>query len=114
MDKEYSGITGDAGFQKLAAALAYGEDSPVIKEGRVATAQAISGTGALRLGGNFVAKFFTGKGGKKIYIPTPSWGNHTPIFRDSGLEVLPYRYFDKKTNGLDFNGMTEDLKVHLL
>ena len=38
-----------------------------------------------------------------------SWGNHTPIFRDSGLEVGGYRYFDKKTNGLDFKGMTEDL-----
>jgi hypothetical protein len=41
----------------------------------------------------------------------PSWGNHTPIFRDSGLEVRGYRYFDKKTVGLDFEGLKEDLKV---
>ena len=41
----------------------------------------------------------------------PSWGNHTPVFRDSGLEVKGYRYFDKKTVGLDFEGMKEDLKV---
>lgn len=41
----------------------------------------------------------------------PSWGNHTPIFRDSGLEVKGYRYFDKKTVGLDFEGLKEDLRV---
>jgi hypothetical protein len=48
---------------------------------------------------------------KAIYLPVPSWGNHTPIFRDSGLEVRGYRYFDKKTVGLDFEGLKEDLKV---
>jgi len=46
-----------------------------------------------------------------IYLPVPSWGNHTPIFRDAGLEVRGYRYFDKKTVGLDFEGLKEDLKV---
>jgi aspartate aminotransferase len=42
-------------------------------------------------------------------LPVPSWGNHTPIFRDSGLEVRGYRYFDKKTVGLDFEGLKADL-----
>ena len=46
-----------------------------------------------------------------IYLPVPSWGNHAPIFRDSGLEVRGYRYFDKQTVGLDFEGLKEDLKV---
>jgi aspartate aminotransferase len=41
----------------------------------------------------------------------PSWGNHTPVFRDSGLEVRSYRYFDKKTVGLDFEGLKTDLLV---
>ena len=59
-----------------------------------------------------MSRFFEGAGGKKIYVPTPTWGNHIPIFKDSGLEVVYYRYFDKKTNGLDFAGMTEDLSVH--
>ena len=48
-----------------------------------------------------------------VYLPVPSWGNHTPIFRDSGLEVRGYRYFDKKTVGLDFAGLKEDLQVSL-
>ncbi|KAI8928346.1 pyridoxal phosphate-dependent transferase [Entophlyctis helioformis] len=109
IDKEYLGITGDATYNKLAAQLAYGKDSEPLKAGLISTAQSISGTGALRIGGAFLGRFFQGAGGKKIYLPTPSWGNHTPIFKDSGLEVLPYRYFDKATNGLDFKGMTEDL-----
>ena len=48
---------------------------------------------------------------KTIYLPVPSWGNHTPLFRDSGLEVKGYRYFDKSTVGLDFAGLKEDLQV---
>ncbi|KAL2913322.1 aspartate transaminase aat1 [Polyrhizophydium stewartii] len=109
LDKEYLGITGDAQFTKLAAELAYGRDSEPLKAGMISTAQSISGTGALRIGGAFLGRFFQGAGGKKIYIPSPSWGNHTPIFKDSGLDVAHYRYFDKATNGLDFAGMREDL-----
>lgn len=48
---------------------------------------------------------------KTIYLPLPTWGNHIPISKDSGLEVKHYRYFDKETVGLDFEGMKEDLKV---
>lgn len=51
---------------------------------------------------------------KIIYLPTPTWGNHIPLFKDSGLEVRNYRYFDKRTVGLDFEGMKEDLKVSFL
>lgn len=47
---------------------------------------------------------------KTIYLPTPTWGNHIPIFKDSGLKVEHYRYYDKKTVGLDFNGMKEDIE----
>ena len=71
--------------------------------------QSISGTGALRIGGAFLGRFYPHN--KTIYLPVPSWGNHTPVFRDSGLEVKGYRYFDKKTVGLDFAGMKEDLQV---
>lgn len=62
----------------------------------------------MRIGGEFLARHY--KPSKTIYLPVPSWGNHTPIFRDSGLEVKGYRYFDKKTVGLDFAGLKEDLQ----
>lgn len=79
---------------------------------QIAATQSISGTGALRIGGAFLARFYPHS--KAIYLPVPSWGNHTPIFRDSGLEVRGYRYFDKKTVGLDFEGLKEDLKVSVV
>ncbi|KAJ3346744.1 aspartate transaminase aat1 [Entophlyctis luteolus] len=108
-DKEYLGITGLAAYNKLAAELAYGDDSAPLKEGRIVTTQSLSGTGALRIGGEFLARWFNGKGGKKIYLPTPSWGNHGNIFRDSKLEVGSYRYYDKNTISLDFAGLKADL-----
>lgn len=108
MDKEYAGITGVPTFTKAAAVLAYGPDSAPLKEDRVAITQAISGTGALRIGGEFLARFYPGS--KSIYIPTPSWANHNAVFNHSGLKVEKYRYYNKDTIGLDFEGMIEDIK----
>ncbi|KAA1468218.1 hypothetical protein DENSPDRAFT_833456 [Dentipellis sp. KUC8613] len=107
-DKEYLPITGLPEFTKNAAKLAYGADAAPFKDNAISVTQSISGTGALRIGGTFLARFYPHS--KVIYLPVPSWGNHTPIFRDSGLEVRGYRYFDKSTVGLDFKGLIEDLK----
>ncbi len=108
LDKEYAGITGVPAFAKAAAVLAYGSGSTAIKEDRVAITQSISGTGALRIGGEFLARHYPNA--KNIYIPTPSWANHNAIFSDSGLEVIKYKYYNKDTIGLDFEGMAADLK----
>ncbi|KAJ8502860.1 hypothetical protein ONZ45_g11382 [Pleurotus djamor] len=108
-DKEYLPINGLPEFTKAAAKLAYGSESVPLQEGSVAITQSISGTGALRIGGAFLGRHYPGA--KVIYLPVPSWGNHTPIFRDSGLEVRGYRYFDKKTVGLDFEGLKADLRA---
>ncbi|KAK0506145.1 glutamic oxaloacetic transaminase AAT1 [Armillaria luteobubalina] len=108
-DKEYLPITGLPEFTKNAAKLAYGADSVPLSQGVIAVTQSISGTGALRIGGAFLARHYPHS--KVIYLPSPSWGNHTPIFRDSGLEVRNYRYFDKGTVGLDFEGLKADLKA---
>ncbi|KAG6990968.1 hypothetical protein G7Y79_00060g092720 [Physcia stellaris] len=107
LDKEYAGITGVPSFTKAAAVLAYSSGSNVIKDDRLVITQSISGTGALRIGGEFLARFYPSK---KIYIPTPSWANHNAVFKDSGLQVEKYRYYDKDTIGLDFEGMVADLK----
>jgi len=107
LDKEYAGITGVPDFTKAAALLAYGPDSAPIKEGRVVITQSISGTGALRIGGAFYQRHCPSN---TVYIPTPSWANHKAVFSDSGLEVKQYRYYNKDTIGLDFEGMVEDIK----
>ena len=106
MNKEYAGITGVPEFPKAAAKLAYGVDSPVLD--RIAVTQTISGTGALRIGAEFLKRWHNGE--KKIRIPTPSWANHKAVFQDAGLKVEQYRYYNKDTIGLDFEGLIEDLK----
>ncbi|KAJ5596406.1 pyridoxal phosphate-dependent transferase [Penicillium hetheringtonii] len=108
-DKEYAGITGIPAFTNAAAELAYGTGSPVIKDDRLVITQTISGTGALRIGGAFLERFYPGA--KKVYLPNPSWANHNAVFKDSGLEVEKYRYYNKDTIGLDFEGLIEDIKA---
>ena len=112
MNKEYAPIGGEAEYGKLSANLAFGEGNSIVSEGRYVTMQCISGTGSLRVGANFLSKWFPGN--KAIYLPKPSWGNHTPIFKHAGLEVGSYGYYDPKTCGLDFAAACEDIKVCLL
>uniref|UniRef100_A0A673VKR7 Aspartate aminotransferase n=1 Tax=Suricata suricatta TaxID=37032 RepID=A0A673VKR7_SURSU len=71
------------------------------------TVQTISGTGALRIGASFLQRFF--KFSRDVFLPKPSWGNHTPIFRDAGMQLHGYRYYDPKTCGFDFTGAIEDI-----
>lgn len=110
-DKEYSGIAGISEYTASSARLAFGEGCEALAEKRVVVAQSISGTGALRLGADFLSRFYPRDASPIVYLPTPTWGNHGAIFKDARLEVRNYRYFDKKTNGLDLSGMLEDLQV---
>ncbi|VAH79927.1 unnamed protein product [Triticum turgidum subsp. durum] len=104
--KEYLPITGLADFNKLSAKLIFGADSPAIQENRVATVQCLSGTGSLRVGGEFLARHYHER---TIYIPQPTWGNHPKVFTLAGLTARSYRYYDPATRGLDFQGLLEDL-----
>jgi len=108
LDKEYLGITGLPAFTKAAAELAFDSKSLMLEQGRNVTLQGVSGTGSLTIGGYFLGKFSQSK---DIYLPTPSWGNHTPIFKNSGLNVKSYRYYDPATCGFDHNGAFEDLNA---
>ncbi|CAG8540766.1 11269_t:CDS:2 [Acaulospora morrowiae] len=108
LNKEYLPITGLPSFTKEAATLAYGADSEPLQEGRIAITQSISGTGGLRIAGEFLSRFYPHN--KKIYLPIPTWGNHNAVFKSSGLETEQYRYFKKSTNGLDFEGFLEDIQ----
>lgn len=109
LDKEYAPITGVPSFVEHAARLAYGADSKPLTENRIAATQSISGTGALRVAGEFLARLYPYN--KTIYLPTPTWGNHIPIFRNAGLEIKHYAYYNKDTVGLDFEGMVRDLQA---
>lgn len=104
-NKEYASISGDAVFVEQAIKFAYGQQ---VDLGKIAAVQTLSGTGACRIGGEFLGKFYPVK---KIYIPDPTWGNHISIFENCGLEVVRYRYYSRATNGLDLKGMVEDIKA---
>jgi len=107
LNHEYAPIGGEAIFSKLSANLAFGEGNDVVANGLNVSVQGISGTGSLRIGANVLAKWFPGN--KTVYLPKPSWGNHTPIFKHAGMDVQGYRYYDPKTCGFDFQGACDDI-----
>ena len=110
MDHEYAGIAGVQSFVDRSVEFAFGSISPVIKSGRVAAVQALSGTGGCRLAGEFVARFLGGgSGGLKMYMPDPTWGNHGAIMKDAGLVPAKYTYYDSKRCAYDHKGFLSDL-----
>ena len=106
-DKEYLPIEGHAEFRRLSAQLVLGPESPALREGRCATLQTISGTGAVSVAATALRLI---GGLEEIYVPDPSWGNHQHILGTAGLCVKQYAYLDKATGTtLDFDGMKADL-----
>ncbi|GJJ69711.1 aspartate aminotransferase, cytoplasmic [Entomortierella parvispora] len=104
LDHEYLPILGQDAFRKAATQLILGADSKALKEGRVGSAQCISGTGAVFTGAQFLARHYPIKGAT-CYISKPTWANHRAIFEGVGFTVFEYPYWDAKTKGLDLKGM---------
>lgn len=78
-----------------------------ISSGRVATTQALSGTGALQMVGQFLKTMLNCDA---IALPDPTWGNHNAIFKRAGLEIKTYTYYHPATRGFDFYGMMEAVR----
>jgi aspartate aminotransferase len=112
MDHEYAPINGVADFNRLSRELVLGADSSAIKENRVVTVQALSGTGALRVAAAFFNRFIDIPNRDAVYFSDPTWATHGTIFKDSGFkEIKSYKYYDPKTCGLNFEGMKADIKA---
>ncbi|POS81088.1 aminotransferase class I and II [Diaporthe helianthi] len=107
LNHEYLPIAGLASFTSKARDLVLGPSSAAISEKRVTSVQTISGTGACHLGALFLARFY--KGNPTVYLSNPTWANHNQIFSNVGLPIATYPYFDKKTKGLDFEGMKKTI-----
>lgn len=107
LDHEYAGMVGEQSFVDLALKFVYGDHSTPLLENRVAGVQSLSGTGGLRVFGEFLAKF----GHTEIYVPNPTWGNHRAIFTNAGLNVQTYRYYDAASSTLDWEGLLQDLST---
>ncbi|XP_021803262.1 aspartate aminotransferase, mitochondrial-like [Prunus avium] len=87
--------------------LAYGENSELIKDKRIAAVQALSGTGACRLFADFQKRFCPDS---QIYIPVPTWANHHNIWRDAHVPQKTFHYYHPQSKGLDFAGLVDDIK----
>lgn len=103
----YLPIDGLPAYNRATQELLFGEGSPLLEAGRVATAQTIGGSGALRVGADLLKQVLGDKA--TLAISDPSWGNHHAVFRTAGFKLLDYRYYHAPTRGLDFAGMLEDL-----
>jgi len=108
MDHEYAGIQGIDSYIDKSIKLAYGADNEFYKNGQIAGAQSISGTGAIRVGLEFLSNFYPTKGAD-VLIPNPTWPIHRTISEKAGFKWHNLRYYDSKTKSLDFKGLQEDL-----
>ncbi|HJV05848.1 MAG TPA: amino acid aminotransferase [Chromobacteriaceae bacterium] len=98
----YQPIEGAKAYDVAVQNLLFGEDSELLKTGRVVTAQALGGTGALKIGADFLKRL---NPSAKAYISNPSWENHRALFESAGFTVEAYTYYDPATRGVDFAGM---------
>ena len=104
----YLPIDGLKTYTTEVAKLVHGADATEIAEGRLVTIQTLSGTGALRVAGDFLHQL---NPGAKLLLSDPSWENHNAVFTKSGFEVGTYTYKAADRDGLDFEGMIADLKA---
>ena len=106
--KGYLPIDGIAAYDKAVQGLVFGADSDAVKAGRIATVQALGGTGGLKLGADFLKRLQPKAG---VLISDPSWENHRALFTNAGFEVGVYPYYDAATRGIRFDAMLAALNA---
>jgi aspartate/tyrosine/aromatic aminotransferase len=106
LNKDYLPIEGDQEFLQRGLQLLLGSHLADIDPTHIFAAQTVGGSGALRIGGEFLAKNV----GYRLFLSQPSWSNHTAIFEKSGLSVGSYPYYDTHTHKIDFDGMCQAIQ----
>ena len=104
----YLPIDGIAAYDAAVKSLVFGADSEAVKSGRVATVQAVGGTGGLKIGADFLKKFSPDA---RVMISDPSWENHLALFTQAGFKVESYPYYDAANRGVNFSGMLDGLNA---
>ena len=104
--KSYLNIPGTAEYARAAQELLFGANAQAIDEKRALTAQTPGGTGSLRIAAELISRQLHGA---TIWLSDPTWANHTGIFSAANLKVARYRYYDAKTQAIDFDSMLTDL-----
>jgi len=104
----YLPIDGIAAYDKAVQGLVFGAESAVVTAGRVATVQALGGTGGLKVAADFLRRL---NAGATVLISDPSWENHRALFENAGFSVGQYPYYDAAKKGIDFDGMLAALNA---
>ena len=102
LPRGYQPIEGNAAYNTAVQNLLFGKESPLLANGQVITAQALGGTGALKIGADYLKRL---NPDAKVYISDPSWENHRALFESAGFVVENYPYYDAATRGVNFEGM---------
>lgn len=104
--KLYLPMDGLKSYNDATQALVLGENSQARKDGRAVTIQTLGGSGALKVGADFIKKYFPES---DIWVSQPTWDNHIAIFNGAGVQSHFYPYFDATTNGVNVPAMLEEL-----
>ncbi|HAI4293791.1 TPA: aromatic amino acid transaminase [Escherichia coli] len=104
----YLPMEGLNSYRHAIAPLLFGADHPVLQQQRVATIQTLGGSGALKVGADFLKRYFPESG---VWVSDPTWENHVAIFVGAGFEVSTYPWYDEATNGVRFNDLLATLKT---
>jgi aromatic-amino-acid transaminase len=103
----YLPIDGIAAYDAATQALVFGADHPARTSGRIATVQAVGGTGGLKVGADLLQRV---NPRAKVLISDPSWENHRALFEGAGFTVETYPYYDAARHDVDFPAMLAALK----
>ena len=106
--KPYLPIEGDPDFRRAVQVLLFGAGSPVVAEGRVATLQTVGSSAALKVGADFIKRWFPESG---VWVSDPTCDNHRAMFEGAGVKVSSYPYYDPATGGVRFDAMLEALSA---
>ena len=104
----YLPIEGIAAYDQAVQHLLFGAESSLVRDGRAITVQAVGGTGALKIGADFLKRLLPDA---VVAISDPSWENHRALFESAGFPVQSYRYYDAASNGLNREGFLADLQA---
>lgn len=106
--KLYLPMDGLKPYNQATQTLLLGEHSPARAQGRAVTIQTLGGSGALKVGADFLKKYFPES---DVWVSQPTWENHIAIFNGAGIESHFYPYFDAETNGVNVAAMLEKLNT---
>jgi aromatic-amino-acid transaminase len=104
----YLPMEGSAAFREAVQRVVFGDNCAAVRERRVATLQTLGGSGALRLGAEFIKRYFPDSA---IWISDPSWDNHRVLFAGAQIDVHSYPYYDAASNGIRFDAMLATLET---